>query len=136
VNAGTIELWPAGDVTTDVERFEAASASAVSTGDIDLFRAAVDLYTGDLLPDDRDEPWSEDRRRTLREAYVRALRGARLWNRLLEVDATDEEAHRELIRGYLEAGKRQAAIRQFERLREVLREELGVGPDPLSVALY
>src|SRR4029078_8241707 len=31
---------------------------------------------------------------------------------------------------------RQAAIRQFERLREVLREELGVGPDPLSVALY
>jgi len=136
VRAGTIELWPDGTVTTDVEQFDVASTSAGSGGDARAFREAVDLYAGDLLPDDRDESWSEDRRRALREMYLRMLRGAGLWSRVLEVDATDEEAHRELIRGYLDAGNRQAAIRQFERLREVLREELGVGPDPLSVALY
>jgi DNA-binding SARP family transcriptional activator len=136
VKAGAIELWPGGVVTTDVERFEAASASAVATGDAERFHEAVDLYPGDLLPDDRDEPWCEDRRRTLRASYLDVLRGARLWSRILDVDTTDEEAHRELIRGHLEAGNRQAAIRQFERLREVLREELGVGPDPASVALY
>jgi len=136
VKGGTIELWPGGTLTTDVERFEAAAASATSTGDVGLFGDAVRLYAGDLLPDDQDEPWCEDRRRTLRELYLQVLRGAGMWSRILEVDATDEEAHRELIRGYLEAGNRQGAIRQFERLREVLREELGVGPDPTSVALY
>ncbi|MBI3751331.1 MAG: transcriptional activator domain-containing protein [Chloroflexi bacterium] len=136
VKAGAIELWPGGVVTTDVERFEAAMASAGSTGDVERFREAAELYAGDLLPDDRDEAWCEDRRRVLREGYLRVLRGARLWSRILDVDPTDEEAHRELIRSHLEAGNRQAAIRQFERLREVLRDELGVGPDPLSVALY
>lgn len=59
-----------------------------------------------------------------------------MWSRLLEVDPTDEEAHRELMRTHLAAGNRQAAIRQFERLREVLRDELGVGPDPQTVELY
>jgi DNA-binding SARP family transcriptional activator len=136
VAAGSIELWPDGVVTTDVERFEAMSAMALSTGDLEQFREAAQLYSGELLPDDRSEPWAEERRRTLRERYLRVLRRAGMWSRVLEVDATDEEAHRELIRGYLEAGNRQGAIRQFERLREVLREELGVGPDPSSVALY
>jgi DNA-binding SARP family transcriptional activator len=136
VTAGTIRLWPAGAVATDVERFEAASAPALSRGDVALLHEAARLYRGDLLPDDRDEPWCDDRRRSLRETYLRVLRGAGMWSRILELDPTDEEAHRELIRAHLEAGNRQGAIRQFERLREVLREELGVGPDPLSVALY
>jgi DNA-binding SARP family transcriptional activator/predicted negative regulator of RcsB-dependent stress response len=136
VKSGLIELWPAGVVATDVERFEAASARAFATGDREAFRAAAALYAGDLLPDDRSEAWTEDRRRALRDSYLNVLRGAAMWNRILEVDPTDEEAHREVMRAHLEAGNRQAAIRQFERLREVLREELGVSPDPLSVAEY
>jgi DNA-binding SARP family transcriptional activator len=136
VRAGSIELWPAGEITTDVERFEAATARALSGHDAEAFRSAVELYDGDLLPDDRSEPWSEERRAVLREAFVKDLRGASLWSRVLDVDPTDEEAHRELMRTQLEAGNRQGAIRQFERLREVLRDELGVGPDPESVALY
>jgi DNA-binding SARP family transcriptional activator len=136
VRGGSIDLWPAGDLTTDVERFESAVTAALSTREPEALRDAVALYRGDLLPDDRSEPWSEDRRRSLQEMYRAVLRGAGLWSRILEVDPTDEEAHRELMRAHLDAGNRQAAIRQFERLRDVLREELGVGPDPLSVALY
>jgi DNA-binding SARP family transcriptional activator/predicted negative regulator of RcsB-dependent stress response len=135
VRAGSIELWPTGEVGTDVQRFEVASARALSSRDGEAFRQAAELYTGDLLPED-SEAWYEDRRRALRDIYLNVLRGAGLWSRVLDIDSTDEEAHRELMRGYLDAGNRQAAIRQFERLREVLREELGVGPDPLSVALY
>src|SRR4029079_6991706 len=36
----------------------------------------------------------------------------------------------------MEAGNRNAAIQQFERLRTGLRDELGVSPDPQTVALY
>jgi DNA-binding SARP family transcriptional activator len=136
VGGGLIELWPGRDITTDVEGFEAASARAFSSGIAADFDAAANLYAGDLLPDDRSESWLEERRAALRERYLRVLRGAGLWGRVLEVDPTDEPAHRELIRAQLEAGNRQGAIRQFERLREVLRDELGVSPDPESVALY
>lgn len=136
VRAGLIELWPAGEMATDVERFESASAAAFATHNGETFHLAAELYSEDLLPDDRAEQWSEDRRSALRDTYLDVLRGAGMWSRLLEVDRADEEAHRELMRAYLDAGNRQAAIRQFERLREVLREELGIGPDSLSVALY
>jgi DNA-binding SARP family transcriptional activator len=133
---GSIELWPGREIVTDVDRFEAASKHAFSVGSREAFLAAVALYAGDLLPEDRSEPWSEAPRRLLQETYLKLLRGAGLWNQVIDVDPTDEEAHRELIRAHLEGGNRQAAIRQFERLREVLRDELGVGPDPDSVALY
>ncbi len=36
----------------------------------------------------------------------------------------------------VDAGNRVAAVRQFERLCEQLRADLGVGPDRRSVALY
>jgi tetratricopeptide (TPR) repeat protein len=52
------------------------------------------------------------------------------------VDETDEEAYRALMQAHLEAGNRREAIRQFERLRDVLREHIGVGPDPTTIALY
>jgi DNA-binding SARP family transcriptional activator/predicted negative regulator of RcsB-dependent stress response len=136
VKAGSVELWPTAEVETDVERFEEASAVAFSTRTADAFHLAANLYSGELLPDDRSEPWSEEPRRALRETYLRVLRGAGMWDRILEAEPTDEQAHRELMHAYLEAGNRHSAIKQFERLREVLREELGVGPDPLSVALY
>jgi DNA-binding SARP family transcriptional activator len=136
VKAGLVRLWPGGQVASDVWHFEAASARALASRDPQAFRQAAELYGGDLLPDDLAEPWCEDRRRALRETYLNVLRGAGMWSSILAVDQTDEEAHRELMRGYLEAGNRRAAIRQFERLREVLREELGVGPDPESVTLY
>src|SRR2546422_9088327 len=40
------------------------------------------------------------------------------------------------MRADLETGNRRAAIRQFQRLREILRVDLGVGPDPSTVARF
>ena len=136
VAGGSVELWPLGAFDSDVERFEAASARALAGGPPEVIAAAIDLYGGELLPDDRSESWTEARRRALADTYARLLREAGRWSQLLEIDPTDEEAHRGLMREHLDSGNRQAAIRQFERLREVLRDELGVGPDPESVALY
>ena len=64
------------------------------------------------------------------------LKGAGDWEGVLELDETDEEAHRALMQAQLDANNRREAIRQFERLRDALREHIGVGPDSATVALY
>jgi DNA-binding SARP family transcriptional activator len=133
---GVLVLAPEAQVDTDVERFEAASRRALETGDVAMCRDAADLYRGDLLPNDLYESWTVEPRARARRRYLDVLRAGALWARLSEEDPTDEQATRELMRMHLEAGERREAIRRFERLREVLRDQLGVGPDPETVALY
>jgi DNA-binding SARP family transcriptional activator len=133
---GVLVLWPDASLETDVERFDAAAQRAVDGGDEALCRAAADLYRGDLLPDDRYEPWAAEPRGRLRRRYLDVLRAGALWDRLAAEDPTDEQAARALMRAHLDAGERREAIRRFERLREALRDHLGVGPDPATVALY
>lgn len=120
-----VVLWPHGLLEVDVDRFEAEEGVA-----------AVELYGGDLLPEDLYEPWTEEPRERLRRRYLAALKAAGRWTDVAELDPLDEEACRALMRTRLEAGDRMGAMRQFERLREVLREELGVAPDAATVAVY
>jgi len=133
---GVLVLHSDGGVETDVERFEAAARWGLDASDEAGCRAAADLYRGDLLPDDLYESWAIEPRTRLRRRYIDVLRAATLWDRLADEDPTDEQAARALIRIHLEAGERREAIRRFERLREALRDHLGVGPDPATVALY
>lgn len=133
---GVLVLGPGASVESDVERFEAAAQRALDVGDRAMCRAAVDLYRGELLPDDVYESWSVEPRARQRRRYLEVLRAGALWDRLAEEDPTDERAARALMRAHLEAGERREAIRSFERLREALRDHLGVGPDPATVALY
>lgn len=133
---GVLVLWPDAGVETDVERFEAAAQRALDGGDEAFCRSAADLYRGDLLPDDRYESWLVEPRGRLRRRYLDVLRAGALWDRLTEEDPTDEQAARALMRAHLDAGERREAIRCFERLREALRDHLGVGPDRATVALY
>ena len=121
---------------TDVERFEAAAQRGLGCVRRGGCRAAADLYRGDLLPDDLYESWAVEPRTRLRRRYLDVLRAGALWDRLAEEDPTDEQAARALMRIHLDAGERREAIRRFERLREALRDHLGVGPDPATVALY
>jgi DNA-binding SARP family transcriptional activator len=133
---GVLVLWPDARVDTDVERFEAAVQRGLDGEDAALCRAAADLYRGELLPDDRYESWLAEPRGRLRRRYLDVLRAGALWERLAEEDPTDEQAARALMRAHLDAGERREAIRRFERLREALRDDLGVGPDRATVALY
>jgi DNA-binding SARP family transcriptional activator len=133
---GVLAVRPDAQVETDVERFEAAGQLGLDSGEPAVCGAAADLYHGDLLPDDLYESWSAEPRTRLRRRYLDVLRAGALWDRLAEEDATDEQATRELMRAYLDAGERREAIRHFERLREALHDQLGVGPDSATVALY
>jgi DNA-binding SARP family transcriptional activator len=129
-----IALWPAGPLVIDAERFESESAKALASGKgLDV---AAELFTGDLLPADRYAAWTELYRERLRSRRVEVLKAAARWAEVLELDRADETAHRALMHSYLDEGNRQAAIRQFQRLREILRVDLGVAPEPATVALF
>jgi hypothetical protein len=57
-------------------------------------------------------------------------------SRLLEVDPVSERASRSLMLGYAGMGEVHPALREYERCREVLAEELGVDPSPQTRAVH
>ena len=57
----------------DVETFERAAAEAESSPSLDRLRVAIGLYSGELLPEDRFEPWASARREALRERNLALL---------------------------------------------------------------
>ena len=132
---GMLSLW-GGDVEVDAQRFLAAADTALAAADEEGCALAADMFIGEPMPADRYEAWAAEPRAHLTERHLAVLKGARRWQRVLQLDPTDEVSHRELMRRYYEDGRRHEAIRQFERLRDTLREFIGVGPDPDTIALY
>jgi predicted ATPase/DNA-binding SARP family transcriptional activator len=142
-------LGPPDAVWVDADAFEADLASAWQGEDPTAFHAALALYTGDLLVDDRYEEWAEARRTTLRAKLLALL--ARLghlhvtrnefgqaieaYQRLLALEPTHEEASVALIRLYAGQGQRALALTQFQRLAAALRRDLDVAPEPATVEL-
>jgi DNA-binding SARP family transcriptional activator len=57
----------------DTDAFAAACRRAHQTRNPDDYRAAAELYRGDLLPEDRFEDWSEGPREALRERHLGLL---------------------------------------------------------------
>jgi predicted ATPase/DNA-binding SARP family transcriptional activator len=145
-----LTLAPAGALWIDVQAFEAAAAAAQRAGDPAACRAALALYTGDLLPEDRYEEWIRERREALQRTVLGlCLTLARLHeargehhqaiaalSRAVEQDPTLEEAHTGLMRLYALTNSPQRAVRQYRHLQEVLARELEVEPDPDSQRLY
>jgi DNA-binding SARP family transcriptional activator len=135
-SADVVALAPSDDLVVDVETFETAATAALRERDPAACERAADLYGGELLPDDRYAEWLEPTRKQLQDRYAQLLRTARLWERLVELDPTDEPAQCALMGAALDAGNRGEAIRHFQLLRERLRVELGVGPKASTIALY
>ena len=109
------------------------------TVDLDSIRLA-DLV-GDLLPDWYDD-WLQDEREKLRQTRLHALerlaRGFSASGRYadaiqaalaaIHLEPLRETAHNTLIEIHLAEGNWSEARRQFQRCRQLLREELGVEP--------
>ena len=128
----------------DVDEFRrtlAKAARAMSAQWEKYLLQAVSLYRGDYLGDIYSE-WTEELRASLRREYHQALEdlakncraqgrledAAEYCHRLLGKDTLREDIHRELMGILLEMGDRAGAIRQFEKLRLILEEELGTDP--------
>ena len=128
-------LFPGRDVSVDVVAFEtAASAALDGAPSHEAIDAALSLYTGELLPDDRYEAWTELRREHVAHLHRQLLRAGRRWSELLALDPTDEAAHVATMRVHVERGDRAAALAQYDRLVAVLHEELGVEPGQEAIA--
>lgn len=53
-----------------------------------------------------------------------------IYEYLLEIDKLDEDVYENIIRIYLDDGKLQKASQVYEKLKNILEEEIGIGPDP------
>ncbi|MGZ4291780.1 MAG: BTAD domain-containing putative transcriptional regulator [Gaiellaceae bacterium] len=132
-----------GDTGTDVEVFEAAAAAARDGGD---YGAALRLFGGELLPEDRYEPWADAHRATLTDLHSALCLelaerqepgdAVATLQRALQVDSLHEPAHRALMSSYERLGRRQDALAQYQRLRAALRRALEADPAPETRALY
>ena len=145
-----LALTADGALWVDVEAFEAAGGIARDAQDRAAYRAAVELYTGDLLPENRYEYWVISRREELRGLYLALLLelaqlyeahgedglASRTLERLVATEPTHEEAHLGLMRLYAFAGRRHEALRQYQRLRRALRHELGTEPAEATGRLH
>lgn len=69
----SLVLCPEGSLWVDVEAFEQSALSARRSRDPAAYRAAIGLFTGDLLPQDRYEEWAEGRRENLHQLYLALL---------------------------------------------------------------
>lgn len=70
---------------------------------------------------------------TVKEQWHPALRAAQA---RLKLSPVSESAHRQVMSLHLQTGDRATALMAYERCREVLSEELGVSPSPLTQALH
>ncbi len=136
VTNDVVALAPHAELEIDAERFESAASAAFRSRERAAFERAADLYGGPLLPDDPYADWLDAPRRALQQRYVDLLRAGELWQRLIALDPTDEQAQCALMQAALDAGNRGEAIRLFNHLRDSLHAELGVGPSAATIALY
>lgn len=142
------QLGLAADVAVDVQAFHADLHAAQPEHALRRWRGA--LADGLALPDapDFDDWLARQRSRLLnawtlaREAAAQAcerrgdLAGALAHVQAqLEQDPLQEQRHREAMRLLAALGQREAALHQFQRCRDLLRDELGLEPMAQTTAL-
>jgi DNA-binding SARP family transcriptional activator len=145
--ANTIQLNPQA-VWVDYSAFQQQLTGDVSRQSAAAIETAVALYRGEFLeafnlPDAPEfELWLLGQRAHARQllehallalvhqlsqqhSYPPAIQYAR---QLVQHNPLLEEAHAQLIRLYAQTGQREAALRQYDRYRDLLQTELGAPP--------
>jgi predicted ATPase/DNA-binding SARP family transcriptional activator/DNA-binding CsgD family transcriptional regulator len=145
----SLVLCPGGSLWVDVDAFEEAAAMARRSRDPAAYRTALELYTGELLPNDRYESWAERRHEELRRLYLELLvelgglyeerrdygQSVETLQKALSDEPANEEVHAGLMRLYALSERQGQALAQYERLREALSGHLGTEPGATTRAL-
>ncbi|HJT56313.1 MAG TPA: BTAD domain-containing putative transcriptional regulator [Ktedonobacteraceae bacterium] len=144
------EFWY--DVAAFQEQGQVAE-TALKEQDDELAAPALEnmiaLYKGDYVQAFYSD-WCIKRRDELRTAFLEAHRQLALiawrkedwnesqlhWQHLLTLDPCLETAHYGMMRCYLRQGKRDLALRQYQRCSRELHEQLHVKPGPALQKLY
>ncbi|HEX7103823.1 MAG TPA: BTAD domain-containing putative transcriptional regulator, partial [Nitrolancea sp.] len=147
---GRVYLYPPDRLWIDVNAFEMAARAARSATDPDVYWAAIDRYTGPLLPGEVYEDWAAFRREMLESTYLALLddvaqlhevrgeypQALAALRRLIEVDPLHEAACVRIMQIYALTGRRSLALHQFRKLRQTLQQSLDVAPEPATQTLY
>lgn len=154
--SGSVGLRLPADAWTDLE--DAVNAvdeaeGAMRRGDVGgawgSANVAVAVGRRPFLSD-FEAPWIEARRAALRALLVRALAclaavsringepslAIQYTSEILDLEPFRETAYQELMRLHAASGNRAEALRVFARCRELLRDELGTSPSPLTEAVF
>ncbi|MDH4030708.1 MAG: hypothetical protein OEU49_07660 [Chromatiales bacterium] len=155
-SGNTVDFNWSSDHWLDVAVFEDQVSSvsshsilSVDAPAIDVLKAALRLYTGELLEGIYDD-WALFDRECMRSLYIDGLaylmrycrekgnhsEGARCGQSILDLDPLREEIHREMMRTYLDTGQHAQAIVQYETCLKTLERELGIPPMEETQALY
>ena len=112
-------------------------------------RIALELYRGNLLPGDIDEPWSASLRERLKARFIRQVRAMGEWyeqahefrralelySRGLEADDLTEAFYHGLMRCHLALGCPADAASAYRRMRQLYAAILGIKPSAESERL-
>ena len=138
----------------DVDTFEAALAAASrarpAAAALPDLQRAVAAYGGDFLAGMTVGEWAHGRRDELRRRFESALlatgrlhaaagrhqAAVTAFRRAIEHEPLNESAHRELMTCWEQLGETARAVRHYEELEDLLREQVGVPPAAETTALY
>ena len=149
-------LWnPAVGCDLDTDRFEALCARASgeslsSESRMDLYRSALSLYQGDLLPKLEHQMWLISLSVRYHGLYLSAVKDqaalleqAELFEEMQDIcqqasalDGLDESLHTLIVRSLLRQGRDAAALAHYEKATDLLYRNLGVRPSEELRALY
>ncbi|MEO8288070.1 MAG: BTAD domain-containing putative transcriptional regulator [Chloroflexota bacterium] len=156
-DGASYRIRPEADVWLDAEVFEQECLAGQRQADAGMNSAAVErlkgamqLYTGNYLPDALYDDWASDERERLLSIYMRSadrLAGLLveradydgaldMCGRMLAQDPTWEGAYRWTMLAHSRQGNRSLALRAYQRCVQAMQSELGVEPSPSLKALY
>ena len=138
------------DVTEFEDALLAARRARPAEAALPHLQRAIGAYGGDFLDGMSAGEWALVRRDELRRAFESALLAAgrmqttagrhqaasALFRRAVAHEPLNETAHRELMSCWARLGETARAVRHYEELTELLREQVGVPPAEETTALY
>ena len=138
------------DVTAFEDALVAARRARPSEAALPELQRAIAAYGGDFLDGMATGEWALVRRDELRRAFESALlatgrmqaaagrhqAAAAAFRKAVAHEPLNESAHRELMTCWARLGETARAVRHYEDLVGVLREQVGVAPAAETEALY
>jgi predicted ATPase/DNA-binding SARP family transcriptional activator len=138
------------DVTAFEDALAAARRARPAQAALPDLQRAVTVYGGDFLDGMSAGEWALVRRDELRRAFESALlatgrlqmaagrhqAAAAAFRRAVAHEPLNESAHRELMSSWARLGETARAVRHYEELVTLLRDQVGVPPAAETTALY
>ena len=138
------------DLTTFEDALAAARRARPAAAALPDLQRAIAAYGGDFLDGMSAGEWALIRRDELRRAFESALlatgrlqvaagrhqAAATAFRRAVAHEPLNESAHRELMACWAQLGETARAVRHYEELVQLLRDQVGVAPAAETAALY